>query len=465
MSSDSERKGGLDLGLSALLQDPAGVPSEPIAAPTESHVPSPPSILPAADKNEFETLAAESRWGDLVALCEQKMSTDSQDLIEPRLWWVTAQLRSGQLPVSLLVAPLEAATQSALVSAQDSRIRSLAAGTLASAAAAARAAADGELEVAMLHKAAELDPHHQAALTMAVDAEVSRLRSQSGLSTAQLSERESRVAQLESLRPVTKISPEARVIAMVRSASSPQASKRGSLKSARRADCAPGRSQTSPKRFLGALAVIGLSLGAWWFLGRGRIGFSADQQGMLLAGADSDLLQPQLKLAEIPQVEMVSAFDGLYYDLKNEAGGKGGKARLSRPVASGRGPSAQSGSGSKQMLVIDGPTEPPEMQDALLQPEEPPADKSSATLFGGADATVPDRDGGSGQVFTGHQIFKVLVRTKIMAHPQYQTEALGMLNAGDRVSAEGQVDSWLKIRSTSGRVGFILAQDVAADAS
>ncbi|NDC37580.1 MAG: hypothetical protein EBZ48_05960 [Proteobacteria bacterium] len=195
-------------------------------APVQSDTP--PQITEQAPVlNEFEKLAAQSRWSELTALCETRLSDATPESHEARLWWVRAQLESRQLPVNLLIAPLEAATSSVTTGVVDARIRALAGGILAKAAAASSKSTDGELCVALLQKAAAIDACHQHELVAAIDEEDRRLRSQDGLSSAQQAQRDARLEQLKRMRPAGVNTPEQRVLALARAASNRQGAESG----------------------------------------------------------------------------------------------------------------------------------------------------------------------------------------------------------------------------------------------
>jgi hypothetical protein len=467
VSSNSEHSNGLDLGLSALLRDlekapelsaPATVTSaaSPVAAQLE---PPPPAPL-----NEFETLAEGKRWTDLVRLCEERIADALQDRTEPRLWWVLAQLHSAELPVGLLVAPLEAALEPVAAAGTDPRIVSLAARTLAAAGAAALRAHDGELRVAMCHRAAQLDAKYEPELVAALEAEESRLRSQAGLSSAQQEVREKRLRALDAIRPARAQTAAEKVLAMARAHAGASAERSVQSAGANAMASIQMRTPLSIRPPMGrqaavvATALVLFLCGAWVVAGKLRELVRSSELGELVASSVRSAGLPELKLSKNTVVETVSAFDGLYYDLKDEPRGRSGAAQPARSAHSSV--STRQGGGAKQVLSMDGPAEPAKMQEAMLQPERPAVDNTAATLFGGADSGSGAPTVGAGQGFEGPRIFKALVRTPILAEPRYQAQSLGTLSVGDRVSAEAKVQDWIRIRSASGRVGFVLAQDL-----
>lgn len=342
---------------------------------------------------------------------------------------------------------------------------SLAARTLAVAGAAALRGQDGELRVAMCHRAAQLDAKYEPELVAALEAEESRLRSQTGLSSAQQEAREKRLRALDAIRPARAQTAAEKVLAMARAHAG--ASVERSVQSAG-ATAMPSIQMRAPlsirppsgrQRAVVATAFILFLCGAWVVAGKLRELLSASELGELVASSVRSAGLPELKLSKNTVVETVSAFDGLYYDLKDEPRGRSRAAEPARAAHSSLG-TRLAGGGAKQVLSMDGPVEPVEMQEAMLQPERPVVDNTAATLFGGADSGGSAPTVGAGQSFEGHRIFKVLVRTSILAEPRYQAQSLGTLRVGDRVSAEAKVQDWIRIRSASGRVGFVLAQDL-----
>ena len=64
--------------------------------------------------------------------------------------------------------------------------------------------------------------------------------------------------------------------------------------------------------------------------------------------------------------------------------------------------------------------------------------------------------------FSSPKVFEVIARTHVVTEPAYTAEEVVILHVGHKVEAEGRHGPWLRLRSKSGRVGFVLAQDTQA---
>lgn len=88
----------------------------------------------------------------------------------------------------------------------------------------------------------------------------------------------------------------------------------------------------------------------------------------------------------------------------------------------------------------------PRLPDELLSPEgrrPPPA------------SSYPD-----GSLNIGGDIKSALVRADVFDRPSYHARVIARLMPGDKVSVEGRVGEWLRIRSRRGRAGFVYSQDI-----
>ncbi|RMD86584.1 MAG: hypothetical protein D6808_02975, partial [Candidatus Dadabacteria bacterium] len=79
---------------------------------------------------------------------------------------------------------------------------------------------------------------------------------------------------------------------------------------------------------------------------------------------------------------------------------------------------------------------------------------SGDTFYGQAQESV--REGDSPRSGT---IYRVIADTRVMAQPSFLAYTLAELSLGARVEVVGRFGEWLKIRSKSGRYGYILSQD------
>jgi hypothetical protein len=88
----------------------------------------------------------------------------------------------------------------------------------------------------------------------------------------------------------------------------------------------------------------------------------------------------------------------------------------------------------------------PRLPDELLAPEERRAPSASS---------YPD-----GSLNIGGDIKSALVRADVFDRPSYHARVIARLMPGDKVSVEGRVGEWLRIRSKRGRAGFVYSQDI-----
>lgn len=479
MTNKSEKANNLDLGLSALLQEVSAAP----ASSPETHEATPPQtdaidsqLKPEVKKNKYEELADSQNWPELANVCESELRSNPENVTEVRLWWVLAQLKGRRMPATLLTAPLETATQELKNLGDKPDLINLAARTLAELGQALLAAGDGAAAVSFLKRAADLVPQHAESLQSAALHEIKRLESLNNLSTRQLAERDQQLSSMRAFIPSQVEPPELRILAdLKRSAAIRKTQAQGESKNR------GGRSTAFS--FLSALRssvlvrvlpiVIFLGLISAFLLPRFSSWFESSP-GAMIYRSSRNTAAPTLKLPELSKLDSVSAFDGLYYDLKTERPGApvAGGALRSR-VASPATKVTATISGSKEVLSMSGPAEPQEMRQALSQPQQALPDKSSDILFGGgatkggspgAPSSAPSTSGSAEpQELAASKVYRIIARTRITASPSYQTEVLGTLQTGERVAAEGRVDSWIQIRSASGRIGFILAQDAVPE--
>ena len=152
----NQGKGSLDLGLSAILEAAkASVASTPAPQQVTPQIEPPKVEPPKIPLNEFEKLADQKEWPQLLKLCEDRISQNGTDVTEPRLWWITSHLRTNGLPVSFLTAPLEAASKE-ISATSEGRIKELAASTLAATAGVLERSGDGIGAVSLFERALSL---------------------------------------------------------------------------------------------------------------------------------------------------------------------------------------------------------------------------------------------------------------------------------------------------------------------
>ncbi len=482
MTNKSEKGQNLDLGLSALLQE---VSSASASSPETEANPNQKNSVDddlklEVKKNKYEELADSQNWLELMNVCESELRDNPKNVTEVRLWWVVAQLKGQRMPATLLTAPLETATEELKTHGDQPALLNLTARTLAELGQALLAAGDGAAAVSFLKRAADLAPQYLETLLHAARHEIHRLDSLRDLSTRQLAERDQQLDVLRAFVPdANKVSatiktPEQRILEdLKRSAIEREVRKEQRLQGKIRAKATALLSVLGASPIMRVITVAIIAVAGGVMLSPHILKWFQSSPGMMAFGVGLTTQPPTLKLPELDKIDSVSAFDGLYYDLKNDRPASAADGSLRSRVVSPATKGTSTISGSKEVLSMSGPVEPQEMQQALSQPPQAPSDKSSEILFGGGgagggssggSASFPSNSGSvTGQNSSNSKVYRIIAHTRIIASPSYKTEVLGTLQSGDRVSAEGRVDSWIQIRSASGKIGFILAQDAVPE--
>jgi hypothetical protein len=86
--------------------------------------------------------------------------------------------------------------------------------------------------------------------------------------------------------------------------------------------------------------------------------------------------------------------------------------------------------------------------------QEPPVQGPEARV------SPPLSENRNPDVFDPGGVYRVLVRTSVLANASYAAEVVGRLEPGDRVFVEAKMGRWMRLRSKRGRGGFVLAEDV-----
>ena len=113
---------------------------------------------------------------------------------------------------------------------------------------------------------------------------------------------------------------------------------------------------------------------------------------------------------------------------------------------------------SKEEVNTTGPVEGPEFRERIERVRPPAPQIRREELKGGAPQAVlpsaPTRE------FDDHRTYRVLTRTSVLSAPSYGGRVIGQLEPGDRVLVEGKLGRWLRLRSKKGRGGYVLTADV-----
>jgi len=119
-------------------------------------------------------------------------------------------------------------------------------------------------------------------------------------------------------------------------------------------------------------------------------------------------------------------------------------------------------------LDVQRPQEPEQISNARRNPESFDSnDNNSSTRVETSEPRIVD--GGVAlppqfKEFSQSRFYVVRRETNVRSDPSIRSEAYAGLKRGIRVEVIGQQGYWLKIRSRSGRIGFILGEDAAIEA-
>lgn len=440
----SEKKGGvkdLDLGLSALLtkEQRGGGAVRPQGDGTKPET----EILTVEDdledlNAELANLAKRGQWGMLVSRAESAIA--SEEDIEARLWWIRGHLGAFTLPISLLAAPFETVCRQLV---GDSR-RDTYAGLLREI---------GDIALIRLRDVGDRRQEHSVRLALDRLGVIEMDHSAPNIYGAM----PPKVPRFE-LGVAASEQPLGTVV-----------------------EQRLQRPQQWRVRFAAGMIVCAL-LTVLFVFWRGRYAPPAlltAHEG-LIAGSDGSVpgLMPPLVVAR----PVSSSLGALYYSMekseseaaKSRDGGVGvgeaqGSAAHDSPdsvtgtvparAAQSERPPAPVQQKQRESVRTDGPIEGSDFTKGVER-ETVPRAKLPEVAPQIEPKPLPDPSYPDGSLKIGGEIKSALVRTEVYDSPSYQARVIARLVAGDKVSVEGRVGDWLRIRSRRGRAGFVSAQDI-----
>jgi len=412
----------LDLGLSAILSRAEGAEKPPVVEkqPTE--------ILSLGDsEGDFDAqliaLAQEKRWGVLVSRAEASFS--SREDVSARLWWIRGHLGAFSLPVSLLAAPFETVCRHAN---DELRMK--------------HRALIQEIGELMLNRLREVgDKRQEYAVRLALHQAGILKATEDALQKSHARVPEFRAAQAES--PVEQVVPQ-------ESALKPYSRRRVAWIVA------------------GAIGVVAVIVCL----------FAIDLSNSPATPASEDFIVNRPALDQVVPVvrgrEVVSNLGALFYSLSETP-----KAGVPTAVGSGvPGPSASAvmaeqrkpevqaapvekpAPKQKEVVRTDGPFESPDFAKESRRSGSAQQARLPDPLFGRPPAPESSSSYPDGGSHVSGAVKSIVASTDVFSSPSSRARVLGRLLVGDEVNVEGQVGSWLRIRSRKGRVGFVYSQDV-----
>lgn len=458
----AKTKDRIDLGLGAIL---AGAePSKEIEISVELSAPqseSSPSNwtlgnVQAPPKSEFDRLADERRWSEIIRRVESRLEDKSD--VEARLWWVRGHLGAFSMPVSFLAAPLESLCR-------DIQGREL------------------QPELAALLK-------ETALLTLGRLEDVG----EKGLAVELR-----RVFELVGIRQARGTGGRRRVgTSSFRSLESPESltqrsEPQASLQNRGVSIAVPMRSRRRRLMWTSVCVVVVAML---LYLDHLFPQLRSPTQGVASETFIEAPREVELSRPIQERREPGGRLGALFYSLegngdKSTTQPSGAKPIVSAPqsqesrVVSGgvqaadtirdTAPGAvQPEPRMKESINTEGPVEGPEFKERLnrdragaseprrvesRREEYPPREDSPREeLQGGPPRAVLPADDPHG--FDNKRTYRVLEGTSVLSAPSYGGRVIGRLERGDRVLVEGKLGRWLRLRSKKGRGGYVLAVDV-----
>ncbi len=113
----------------------------------------------------------------------------------------------------------------------------------------------------------------------------------------------------------------------------------------------------------------------------------------------------------------------------------------------------------REVVRTDGPIEGPDFTSGVDR-QRVPQPRLPEVVEPAEPKPLPNLSYPDGSINLGGEIKSTLVRTDVYDSPSYQARTIARLEPGDKVSVEGRVGQWLRIRSRRGRAGFVYAQDI-----
>lgn len=439
-SKEDKAKERIDLGLGAIL---AGIGEEREVEVsidlTTSRAESSAWILgdaAAAPRSEFDLLADERKWGEIVRRTEQRLSNHSD--VEARLWWIRGHLGAFSMPVSFLAAPLESLCRDIQGQVLEAALSSLLRET-------------GLLALSRLEDVGD----------KSVADGLRRMLESVGIHQPRGQGRRQRVGT-SSFRSLNLENDKQVVDVPARTTVDPVPS-----------------SRRSPRQRLVWTVTCLIVVVALLCLDQLFPQVRSPTRGV---ASESFIQEPHgIELSRpIPERrEPGGRLGALFYSLDGQNVDPSGRAEQPARSVSGASNAAQQAPPlpgavasvddkgvtssneqpkTRESLNMEGPLEGPEFRDRTERERPRASQPRREELRGGPpQAVLP---GASPQGFENQKTYRVIARTSVLSAPSYGGRVIGQLDSGDRVLVEGKLGRWLRLRSKKGRGGYVLAADV-----
>ncbi|NLF24887.1 MAG: SH3 domain-containing protein [Deltaproteobacteria bacterium] len=403
----------------------------------------------------YDFLAKRGAWTELLHFCETELEENAAD-VRAKLWWIRAQLALGQMPVSILAAPLEPVVDRVLEmrakgkhSAKVGGVCNLAEEVLSEVADALEKNGELELSLAFWEKAFRFNPQYKAQLFGVIEAGLGKCSEQRGAA-----HRRENLRFKERLLDLKK-----ELSAGHKEASISVGAAKGEKGELRKSSRLAG-----PLFYLTLIGAAALVVGVGLRFLSTEVGplkprvVEAVKEPAVYAGSRPALRLPTINRTGSPNLQSLM---GILYALdKSERAGS----------APGEAPAAPQNSSSKHIINTSSPVEPEEVRLIFERGLNP---SQSSTWHAGpyrkpmvrghswrdpivAGDLVP---GARAPKFVqSESVFTMLTPTVVLAQPSDSAFEIGRLKKGDQVRVVESMGRWLKVLSRAGREGYIPAE-------
>ncbi len=423
----------------------------------------PPQELPGDEpqrdnrQTELASLADQKNWAELTKRASELMNCDGPQALEARLWWIRGQFEERSVPLSILAAPLHSALEQLLSVEKNQSLENEALELCLSVSNQLQQRGDEVLSLSLAERALELrcrdnvkesqrvQLEHLSRGSSKEDLEVyRRVRSIGSQVIASLSDipeykrTDTQALELQRLNDLfAGLHKEVKAKTPVE--------KEEDLLEVEILKKVKGSSVSwGQYRSLIVLLACIIGSGVIW-----RAGVIQDAFAWITAtpqGGVETVLQrekPQL-LSPEPRRRLTDKLDAIESLLDSVGSQKAAPVQVAKaqgvPVAQFAPPQKMQ---VKEVLNLSGPLEPTDFPQAEIGGEP----KSS----GGGRYPI--------KRFSSPKVYEIIARTQILKQPSYTAEVVGTLHVGHRVEASASHGPWLRLRSKSGRAGYILSQD------
>ena len=413
----------LDLGLEAILSGAESsrpvevtIDLEPSTGTREPSSWTLGDAPPPPPKNEFESLADERKWTEIVRLAEERLANG--DDAEVKLWWIRGHLGAFSMPVSFLSAPFEAVCRRLSPESLTGSCKVLLEET-------------GLLVLQRLREVSDV----------AHDSEVRNSLERLGIKEPRGGRERAGTSSFRSLESVVQVAAQPVPAPLVIQAISGSSRKRVTWTVL--CTCVVV-SLVALDRIFPHIRTPALDIASEGFEPpHTTLEQATDTPGRRDPGGRLGALF--YSLGDVPRTEPPTA---VVPDSSPLAVAKP-QPEIKPEPAPAR---------SREEINTSGPVEGAEFRERIERVRPPAPERRPQELQGGSpQAVLP---GSSAREFQDQRTFRVLTRTSVLSAPSYGGRVIGQLEPGDKVLVEGRLGRWLRLRSKKGKGGYVLTADV-----